>query len=978
MDLNEEQILAVEHPLDHPAVVMAGAGSGKCLVKGTPILMFNGCVKVVEDIKVGDYLMGPDSTPRKVMSLARGVDDLYRITPVKGEPFGCNKAHILVLKPSGCDAEKRYGKEVEISVADYLLKSKRFKKHGKLIRTGVDFSDSKKLSIDPYFLGLWLGDGTSELCSPIITTLDDEIVAYLQTFATSMGLEGKLIKPMNRCQKVVIKGTGRRGANPLLTAMKGYGLTYNKHIPFDFKTSSVDDRRRLLAGLIDSDGYVHSNTCEIATKFKALADDIAFLSRSLGLACYMKEANKKCHNNGVIGSYFILSISGDLSPLPTLLPRKQSAVRLQVKSVLHTGFSVDYIGVGDYYGFEIDGDRRFLLGDFTISHNTTVLTQRLAWLMDVKQLNPKKLLALTFTNKAARELVERLSIRDEHERPRVTTIHSLALSAIRRNPVGFGLSEKITPIDDYNQKQIIKKVIEEQNLVDEVKEWDLLEKIGYHRARGIGFRVDYTQEVHEKALVAYGGQRAVSSDELSVWAGYEKFKQKISVVDFDDMLHLVTRRGRNDEKWRNSLQKMFHHVLMDESQDTSVVQWELVNLLVGPENRNLYCVGDLSQSIYSFNGSSPELLYTFTKEWRGIVPTLYKLEKNHRSVPEVVALANKTQRLMTEVVPIQMKSFRGEQGETGSILLRKAGTPKEIAESISEDISRKHMEDEENFKDTAILVRAGSQVRDIETELVRNRIPYVVRGAMGLMQTEEVKDMLSYMRIMVNPKDYFAMLRSIALPKRGVGDAVLEKVRQRADEEFDGDLLKSAKVGNPIKFGLYLSQIEALVRLKDDPIAVLNLIIKMTGYEKILKTKYKKDPDKVEVKLTNLERLKEIISNLTTMNELTTEDVVFQLTMQDQKDEDDSGGRVTISTIHAAKGLEWPNVYVAGCYNGSIPHKFCTSPIELQEERRVFYVACTRAKNRLILCVPGMVEYFNKGSQFVSPSGFLVELGICK
>ena len=898
------------------------------------------------------------------------------------------------------------------------------------------------------------------------------------------------------------------------------------------------------------------------------------------------------------------------------------------------------------------------------SGKTTVLTQRLAWLMDVKEQNPKKLLALTFTNKAARELVDRLSLREEHERPRVTTIHSLALSAIRRNPVGFGLSEKITPIDDYNQKQIIKKVIEEQNLVEEVKEWDLLEKIGYHRARGIGFKVDYTKEVHEKALVAYGGQRAISSDELSVWAGYEKYKQKISVVDFDDMLHLVTRRGREDEKWRNNLQKMFHHVLMDESQDTSVVQWELINLLIGPTNKNLYCVGDLSQcqppgtkikvvtnptfnghrggngkaraivvkkniedltnqdkviswnkhdqisysagksievgkryysgplysictdegvtkctpnhwnwvrfnknshgkyavylmwrpdmgfrigltvfkrstgvsgrgsygltsrmvqekaergwilricetrqeaeaweeaysvkfgipesvfecgpcrnktqeqirlifshanpcgglkcleehgllfdypivtlgqgaswrgwfktatanifpvimdiplegrnkstpivgktvehyeglvyslevedyhtyiadglvvgnSIYSFNGSSPELLYNYTKEWRGIVPTLYKLEKNHRSVPEVVALANKTQRLMTEVVPIQMKSYRGEQGEKGNILLRVAGTPKEIAYSMSEDILRRHEDEEESFKDTAILVRAGSQVRDIETELVRNRIPYIVRGAMGLMQTEEVKDMLSYMRIMVNPKDYFAMLRSIAIPKRGVGDAVLEKVKKKADEEFDGNLLRAAMVGNPIKFGMYLSLVDSLLCAKDDPITVLNLIIKMTGYEKILKTKYKKDPDKVEVKLANLERLKEVIVNLTTMNQLTTEDVVFQLTMQDQKDEDD-GGRVTISTIHAAKGLEWPNVYVAGVYEGSLPHKFSSSPEEIQEERRVFYVACTRAKNRLILCVPGMVEYFNKGSVFVSPSRFLSEIGVMK
>ena len=481
------------------------------------------------------------------------------------------------------------------------------------------------------------------------------------------------------------------------------------------------------------------------------------------------------------------------------------------------------------------------------SGKTTVMTERLSWLMEHGAV-PRKLLAITFTNRAAGELVERLSLLDEHDRPRVTTIHSLALSAIRKNPVSFGLNEKITPIADYDQKQIVKKVIEEQNLIDEVKEWDLLDKIGYHRARGVGFRVDYTQEVHEKALKAYGGQRALLSDELSVWAGYEKLKTKLGTVDFDDMLHLVVRRGREDERWRSSIQKMFHHIMMDEAQDTSIVQWEFVNLLVGPENRNLYCVGDLSQSIYSFNGSSPDLLYGFTKEWRGLVPTLYKLEKNHRSVPEVVALANKTQRLMTEVVPIQMKSFRGENGEKGSIILRTAGTPKEIAASIANDIIDRR-ENGESFRNHAILVRAASQVRDIETELVRNRIPYIVRGAMGLMQTEEVKDMLSYMRIMANPKDYFAMLRSIALPKRGVGDGTLEKIRQRAEAEFDGDLLKAAKVANPIKFSLYLAQIEQLKGIKDDPIAVLNHVIRLTSYEKLIREKYRKDKDKIETKL---------------------------------------------------------------------------------------------------------------------------------
>ena len=615
------------------------------------------------------------------------------------------------------------------------------------------------------------------------------------------------------------------------------------------------------------------------------------------------------------------------------------------------------------------------------SGKTHTLTQRTVYLMDVCKVEPRRILCLTFTNKAAGEMKERMKVTEERS-PRVTTIHSLALSAIRRNPVGFGLSEKVTPIDDYDQKQILKKVIEEKNLTEMVKEWGVLEKISYHRARGVGFRTDYTSEIHKQAQIAHAGYHALSDEELSVWEGYEKLKTAQSVVDFDDMLHLVVRRGNTDEKWRNSLQRMFHHVLMDESQDTSVVQWNFVNLLLGPENKNLYVVGDLSQSIYSFNGSSPELLFNYTKEWRGVQPTMYKLEKNHRSVPEVVKLANKTQSLMLDVVPLQMKSHRGDNGEKGSIVLRRAGTPREIAASMAEDIWTKNQLKENRVKygETAILVRSGSQVRDIETELVRLRIPYIIRGTMGLMQTEEVRDLLSYMRIICNPKDYFAMLRSISVPKRGIGDGTLEKIRTIASEKFDDDMIAAAKFYGHIKFSMYLQILDTLMACKDDPVATLNTIIKETQYLFYIKERYKKDQNKVETKLANITRLLEVINSLLTATpELTTDDLVFQLTMQDQKDDPNAkDGKVIVSTIHSAKGLEWKSVYVAGVVEGILPHKWSQTEKEIEEERRVWYVAATRARDNLIICVPAMLEYFNKGNQFVAPSRFLAELGIIR
>lgn len=614
------------------------------------------------------------------------------------------------------------------------------------------------------------------------------------------------------------------------------------------------------------------------------------------------------------------------------------------------------------------------------SGKTHALTNRVIYLTDVLKVAPRKILCVTFTNKAANELKERVQAdEDPHNSPRVTTIHSLALSAIRKNPTGFGLNEKVSPIDDYNQSQIVKKIAEDFKL-EEFNAYNFLEKVSYHRVRGVGFRVDYTATIHAQAQRDYSGLRAMTDDDLAVWKKFEEEKTKMSVVDFDDMLHLVVRRGETDEKWRHSLQKMFHHILMDEAQDTNVIQWKFINLLVGPDNKNLMVVGDLSQSIYGFSGASPNLLYDYTKSWRGLEPTLYKLERNHRSVPEIVKLANKTQRQMAGVIPIQMDSHRGTKGEKGSIILRKGVTPREIAASISDDIrvNNQLVEGRVAYKDTAILIRAGSMVRDIEPELVRNRIPYIIRGAMGLMQTEEVRDILSYMRIMSNPRDYFAMLRSISVPKRGVGDATLEKIRTLANKDHDGDLIAGAKAYDHIKFTMYLHLIDRLIEEKDDPLKVLQMIIAGTKYKALIAEKYKKDKDKIEQKFTNLKRLEEVIQGLLAANQLSTDDLVFQLTMQDQKDDASKDGKVIISTIHAAKGLEWDTVYVAGCVESQLPHKWSQSESEIHEERRVFYVATTRAKNNLILCVPAMLEYFNKGNQFVAPSRFLTELGICK
>lgn len=355
-------------------------GGGKCLAKDTPILMYDGTIKKVQDVIVGDVIMGDDSSPRNILSLARGRENMYKITPKKGDSITVNESHILSLKVTGIKEGLPYngnryykGDIIDISVYDYLKQNKTFKHCTKHYRTSIDFNE-KELPIDPYFIGLWLGDGTSSSLS--ITTMDSEIIEYLDDFV-SINKHNSYIEEQEGNKSIIyhISNDYKRGG--VLTKMKDLNLINNKHIPLIYKTSSRDQRLRLLAGILDSDGYLNKGTgFDVIFKNEILANDLAYLCRSLGFSAYISKARKGCWYKGEYKSniYNRVSISGDCSLIPNILERNKAKKRIKDKDVLVCGFDIDCIGVGDYYGFEIDGNRRFVLGDFTVTHNTVVFS----------------------------------------------------------------------------------------------------------------------------------------------------------------------------------------------------------------------------------------------------------------------------------------------------------------------------------------------------------------------------------------------------------------------------------------------------------------------------------------------------------------------------------------------------------------------------------------------------------------------------
>jgi hypothetical protein len=396
-----------------------GLGTGKCMKKGTPIMLSNGKIELIENIKVGDLLMGDDSKPRTVLSLARGYDKMYDIIPIKGEKYTVNQEHILCLRASGfpklsrnnhksntnfnvqwiennefksktftfnqlknneeqmkIEADSFFEKIInnkntndniiEIAVKDYIQLSEKKKGFLKGYKVPVEFPE-KELPIDPYIIGYWLGDGHSNHTT--ITSQDSTVVYYFAQNIRKYNLD------FTYTSNYHYSITGKRNENSFLNILKNLNMLNNKHIPMVYKCNSRENRLKLLAGLLDSDGHLNKegNGFEFTQKNEKLMDDVIYLARSLGFACYKCDKKTSWTYKGEknYGNAWRIHINGSgLEEIPTLIPRKKASIRKQIKDVLVTGIEVKYVNEDDFYGFTLDGNCRYLMGDFTVTHNT--------------------------------------------------------------------------------------------------------------------------------------------------------------------------------------------------------------------------------------------------------------------------------------------------------------------------------------------------------------------------------------------------------------------------------------------------------------------------------------------------------------------------------------------------------------------------------------------------------------------------------
>jgi hypothetical protein len=639
---------------------IAISATAGCLGIDTPILMYDGTIKLVQNIGVGDQVMGPDSTPRTVLQLHRGQSQLYKINPTKGDSWICNEEHILTVWDEYIYQSIRKYKNTKhvTALLDYSLEkvlSRKLTPRGDvaymfLQRASVVF-DKKQLLIDPYFMGLWFADGTKQLrkCQLSVNCDDEEISNYLDSFQLEKGnrLKIRKTKQKGNCWYYdFYTSENGKGSNPLIPILNEcFDENKNLIVPEKYYINSRENQLTFLAGLLDGDGWLDwkkdtkgnlSSGCfEITTKYDRLKEAILFLCRSLGLAAYSKKVIRRIKSTGFEGEYNAITISGDLSIIPTKLKRKQAFPRRQIKSVLRTGFSIEKLEKGDWYGFTVDKDERFLLGDFTITHNSGKSSTIIEC---CKRTSPgKKVLFMAFNKSIAEELKlkvpERIEVNTFHAKGLKVLFYNFSFKMKLNENKCFQLARKILDVKDIPQKQQMRYLFELQDIWNTIR-MNLL--VDYEKdipylciEKDIEFRDRMIQDIQKIEF-------EWSKSALKI-NGNKEFQ-----MDFTDMLWLPYTL-LNDEDFPK-----YDVVFLDEVQDQNVLQRELTQQFIKPKFGRLIFVGDEKQCIYQFSGSSVSNFRLLQNMSNTVV---LPLDITYRCAKKIVEEAKKVFSLGIEAAP---------------------------------------------------------------------------------------------------------------------------------------------------------------------------------------------------------------------------------------------------------------------------------------------------------------------------------------
>ena len=617
------------------------------------------------------------------------------------------------------------------------------------------------------------------------------------------------------------------------------------------------------------------------------------------------------------------------------------------------------------------------------SGKTRVLTYKIAYLLAHYDMAPWNILALTFTNKAAREMKERIGRlvgQERAQRLQMGTFHSVFARILRTEAERIGFGANFTIYDQSDSRSLVKSIIKEMELDDKTYKPAAV-------ADRISMAKNHLLQPQQYAMSSWAADDAQHKRPMvsHIYNRYAERCRQANAMDFDDLLVQTYVLLRDHEDVRQKYVDRFRYVLVDEYQDTNFAQQAIV-LLLTKEHGRVCVVGDDAQSIYSFRGANIDNILDFQKQYEGA--RLYKLEQNYRSTQLIVQAANSLIHKNERQIRKEVYS-ENEKGE--KLMLKPAYSDREEAMIVCNDIKRLKRQDRCEYSDFAILYRTNAQSRSFEEQMRKDGIPYRIYGGLSFYQRKEIKDVIAYFRVVANPDDEEALRRIINYPTRGIGDTTVGKIVETANQH---SVSLWRVIAQPIVFDLKLSKgtltkLEAFKQLvdgwreridKEDAYELGHSIIMESGISKDIYSS--SNPED----LSRQENLEEFLGGMQDFVESRKEEdreqetglsdflqEVALLTDLDSEG-DEEQPKVSLMTIHAAKGLEFPTVFVVGLEENIFPSPMCVGSMrEIEEERRLLYVAITRAEKHCILtCAQNRFRYGKM--EMDSPSRFIKDI----
>ena len=593
----------------------------------------------------------------------------------------------------------------------------------------------------------------------------------------------------------------------------------------------------------------------------------------------------------------------------------------------------------------ISPDEERFLSEFPDMEKSPENLEKLAKIIAVDPINPWNILAITFTNKAAGELRERLSamLGEDADKINASTFHSACVKILRREIEKLGFHSGFTIYDDDDSKRLIRDIMKNRG-IDEKRIAPKVFKNNISRLK------DRMISAEDYAQTAQESGEFTEQKTAEVYADYQKALASANAVDFDDIIYLTVRLFENFPDVLTHYRNLYKYIMVDEYQDTNFAQYRLISLLAG-DGGNLCVVGDDDQSIYRFRGATIENILSFEKQYKN--SEVIRLEQNYRSTTNILNAANAVIRNNSNRKEKRLWSELGE-GEKIKILKfqNELGEGKGVADIISEGVKNGA-----KYSDYAILYRNNALSRTFETSLTRSGIPYKIVGGLRFYDRKEVKDILSYLALLNNPYDAVRFRRVINEPKRGIGDTTVDEIIRVSEGLGISplDVCRDAarfetlsRKTNPLKAAANifdeLDELSDTVRLDE----LIDAVVEKTGYAQMLKAL----GDEGAARMENVNELKSnALELLKEQPDATLPDFLEQAALQSDIDNYDTDtDRVSLMTMHSAKGLEFPEVFLAAAEDNVFPSIMSiNNPTELEEERRLAYVAITRAKKQLYI-----------------------------